>query len=337
MKKWQKITLIVLSVLVAIILLLVGAFFVLSQIGKKQFHKQDTHITVEDVTVEDEDTIEYNGKKYVLNKNVISILVIGVDRNNINEDLGSGNNGQADVIFVATIDTKTKKTHVIPLSRETMTDINVYTTDGKFVGTNNEQLCLAYAYGSTPEQCSENVMTSVKRILYGINISSYVTIDMDGVEELTNLIGGVELNCIEDIKTKRLTATKGDQLTLNGTQAMAYIQYREDDIEANSRRMQRQKQFLSKLLNKTGNSILNEFSNLSKYYNSLSPYFSTNVSFAQITYLAQNCLSLNLGDGINYKNIEGTLNMGEKWVEFNADKNSVIQTILDVFYIEKIE
>ena len=335
MKKWQKITLIVVASLLAVVLIAVGIFFTLSQVGKKQFHKQDTHIAVDTVIVEDEETIEYNGNKYVLNENIISVLVIGIDRDNINEDLGRGNNGQADVIFVATIDTKTKKTNIIPISRETMVDVNVYTTDGKFAGTQREQLCLAYAYGTTPEQCSENVMTSVKRLLYGINISSYVTIEMQGIEKLTDLLGGIELNSLEDIDTKKLTVKKGEKLSLDGELARFYIKYRQDDLEANSRRMQRQKQFLSALMNKTGNHVVNNFSNLTKLYNELSPYFSTNVSFAQITYLAQSCLSLNFGDSLNYKNIEGELTQGEKWVEFNADKNSIVQNVIDVFYLPK--
>lgn len=335
MAKWKKILLIVLASLLALILLLVGTFFILSLIGKSQFHKQDTHIVAPNVIIEDEDTISYKGKEYTLNKNVISILVIGVDRENLDEDLGVGNNGQADVIFVATVDTKTKKAHIIPISRETMVDVNQYATNGKYIGVKREQLCLAYAYGNTPEQCSENVMTSVKRLLYGVNINSYVTIEMEGFEKLIDLIYGIEITALEDINSKKLPLIKGEKVLLNGNQARTYITYRDDDIEANARRMERQKQFLSALLNKTGNSIVNNFANLTKYYNDLSPYFSTNVSFAQITYLAQNCLSLNFGDALNYKNIDGNLVQGEKWVEFYADEESTIETLIDIFYIPK--
>lgn len=333
MKKGKKITLIILAILLALILAIIGTFFILTYIGKAQFHKEDTHISTDAIKVEDDDTITYNDKKYSLNKNIVSVLVMGIDRDNVNQNLGSGSNGQADVIFVATIDTKTDKACIIPISRETMVDVNLYTNDGKFAGSQKEQLCLAYAYGSSTEECSKNVMTSVKRLLCGINISSYVTIEMDGVEKLTDMVGGIELNSIEDIVTKRLTATKGQKIKLNGAKATAYIQYRGDDIEANSRRMQRQKQFLSALMNKTGNAVLDNFSNLTKYYNTLSPYFSTNVSFAQITYLAQNCLSLNFGDALDYKTIDGTLTQGEKWVEFIADEESVLQTVIDVFYV----
>lgn len=335
MKKRKKITIIILAILLVLILSLVGTFFILTYIGKAQFHKEDTHISTDAIEIEDENTITHDGKKYILNKNIVSVLVMGIDRDNVNQNLGSGNNGQADVIFIATIDTKTKKACIIPISRETMVDVNLYTSDGTYAGVQKEQLCLAYAYGNSTEECSKNVMTSVKRLLCGINISSYVTIEMDGVEALTNLIGGIEVTCLENISTTELTATKGQKLKLNGAKATVYIGYRGEDTEANSRRMQRQKQFLSAIMNKTGNAIMNDFSNLTKYYNTLSPYFSTNVSFAQITYLAQHCLTTNFGDELDYKTIDGTLSQGEKWVEFNANKESVLQTVIDVFYTEK--
>ena len=332
MKKHKKL-IIIISAILAFVLTIVGAFFIITAVGKYQFHKDDTHISADDVTIEDDNAITYNNQKYTLNKNIVSILVMGIDRDNVNQNLGSGNNGQADVVFVATIDTKTKKTCIIPISRETMVDVDTYTADGTFVGSKNEQLCLAYAYGNSAEECSENVMTSVKRHLYGINISSYVTIEMTGVAKLTDMVGGVELNCIEDIKTQKLWATKGQQLKLNGYQAITYIQYRGGDTEANSRRMQRQKQFLSVLMNQTGNAVLNDFSKLGKIHSTLSPYYQTNVSFAQITYLAQNCLVKNFGDSIDYKTIDGELTQGKQWVEFHADDDSVLKTVIEVFYV----
>ncbi len=335
MKKRKKITIIILAILLVLILSLVGTFFILTYIGKAQFHKEDTHISTDAIEIEDENTITYDGKKYILNKNIVSVLVMGIDRDNVNQNLGSGNNGQADVIFIATIDTKTKKACIIPISRETMVDVNLYTSDGTYAGVQKEQLCLAYAYGNSTEECSKNVMISVKRLLYGINISSYVTIEMDGVKKLTNMVDGVEVTAIEDINASEFRASKGTRLNLNGDNAIAYIQYRGFDTEANSRRMQRQKQFLSALMNKTGNVVLNDFSNLAKFYNDLSPYFSTNVSFAQITYLAQHCLTLNFGDALEYKTIEGALSQGDKWVEFTANEESILQTLIDVFYVEK--
>ena len=137
MKKSKKTTLIIIGSILALVLILVSTFFIMTAIGKHQFHKDDAHISAETIEVEDESTINYNGSKYTLNKNVVSILVMGIDRNNIDKNLGSGKNGQADVIFVATIDTKTKRACIIPISRETMVDVNLYTENGNFAGTPN--------------------------------------------------------------------------------------------------------------------------------------------------------------------------------------------------------
>lgn len=338
MKKGKKITLISISVILSVSILLTLAFFILSYIGKKQFHKKDQNISNENVTVDDDDdSITYKDKKYVLNDNIISILIIGVDRTDIDKNLGTGKNGQADVLFLATIDAATKKASIIPISRETVTDINIYTADGKFAGTEKQPICLAYAYGDTPESCSANIMTSVKRLFYEINIDSYITVELRGISVLTDMVGGIEVDCLENIKLGGKDINAGEKINLNGSNALSYVRQRGDDLEANNRRMQRQKQFLSALINKTGNSVLNNFTNLATYYNAMTPYFQSNVSFAQITYLAQNFLSMNFGDLLNYKNIEGTVSKGEQWIEFTPDEESLLETLIDTFYIPKTE
>ncbi len=334
-KKLKKVLIIIISIILAIILGLVSTFFILSHIGKKQFHEEDTHISNEEVKIEDDTTITYQDKEYVLNKNIVSTLVIGVDRENINQNLGAGNNGQADVIFVATVDTKTKKATIIPISRETLVEVNLYTNEGKFAGTQEQQICLAYAYGTTPQKCSENVLISVKRLLYGININRYVAIELEGIAKLTNMVDGVPITCLEDIKLENTQYTKGQSVNLKGKLAINYIQRRGNDLQANDRRMQRQKQFLSALINKTGNAVMNDFTKLGTFYSELSPYFSTSVSLAQVTYLAQECLTMNFGDSLNYQSIEGTLQQGEKWVEFIPNEDAVLQTVIDTFYMPK--
>ncbi len=333
MKKGKKTVLIILAILLAIVVVLVSTFFILTYIGKLQFHKDDTHISNQSVQIEDDTTITYKNKKYKLNKNIVSVLIIGVDRENINQNLGTGKNGQADVIFVATVDTKTKKACIIPISRETMVDINLYTANNSYAGNKKEPICLSYAYGSSPKESSKNVLTSVRRLLYGINISRYVAIELDGVAYLSNMVDGIQIMCSEDMTYQGNVYKKGEKLNLKGDLAIRYIQFRGDDLEANTRRMQRQKEFLSALINKTGNAVIDDFTKLPKFYKNLSPYFSSNVSLAQITYLAQECLSLNFGDKLEYKTIDGVLTQGEKWVEFTPNEDSLLQTVIDTFYI----
>ena len=336
MKKKVKIFLIILSVILAIVLALGVTFVVLHELGKNQFHKGDTNISVDSAeTNNDEDTVTINGKSYTRNKNIITVLFMGIDKNDVTVGRGYGSNGQADCVFLAAIDTVKRRLTIIPISREVMVDVNTYTTEGAYSGTQNMQLCLAYAYGNSPKESSENVITSVKRLLFGINIGSYITVDMNGIGKFTELIGGIELQSIEAVKIEGADVAVGQKLKLSGKSAFDYIHYRGDDLEANHRRMQRQKQFLTALANKSGNLILDNFSRLGAYYREMSPYFHSDITLSQITYLVSSCITSNMGDMMEYKIIDGTLSMGEEWVEFYADENSVLDAVLGTFYIEQ--
>lgn len=336
-RKLKLVLIILLCIFLSIVLVVVSTFLILTQIGKHQFRKGNTQITVSgiDDIVVNEDEVIYKDKTYVLNENVVAILFVGIDKKNIEDDLGYGKNGQADCLFVAALDTETKAVTIIPISRETMTDVNVYSSQGKYAGTQNMQICLSYSYGKTAENSSENVLTSVRRMFYGINISSYVTVDLRALEELTNELGGVTVNCLEEMKIGGKTVKEGENVTLKGKDATTYIQSRGDDIEANNRRMARQKQFLSAIASKAGNEVLNNFTKLGKYYNTVIPYAATDLSFSQITYLVSSCLSPNIGSKFEYKSIAGTTAMGEKWVEFTPDPESLLEIVMDVFYTEK--
>ena len=336
-RKLKLILIIILCVFLSIVIVLVSTFFILAYIGKMQFRKGNTQISVsgiEDIKVY-EDEVVYKDKTYVLNEDVVAVLFIGIDKKNISDDLGYGKNGQADCLFIAALDTDTKAITIIPISREIMTDINIYSTQGKYTGTQKKQICLAYSYGKTAEESSQNVLTAVRRMFFGINISSYVTVDLHAIEELTNEIGGVTVKCLEEMKIGGKTVKKGDKVTLKGKDATTYIQYRKKDIDANNRRMARQKQFLNTLASKAGNEILSNFTRLGSFYNAVVPYSSTDLTFSQITYLVSNCLSSDIGSKFEYKTIEGTAAMGEKWVEFTPSQESLLDIVIDVFYTEK--
>ncbi len=335
--KTKKIILIVLAVLLIIILLLVSTFAILFFKGKNKFHKNDTNISVaqtDDIQVSD-DEVYYKDKTYVLDTDVVSILFMGIDKEKIDNNLGYGKNGQADVIFVAGINTDDKSIKIIPISRETMVDMDIYSSSGNFSNVKKQQLCLAYDYGNTPQESSKNVMQSVSRLLYGINISSYVTLDLNGVKVMSNAIGGVRVNSLESMDLPMGRINEGQEVLLKGENAVRYIRARGDDLEANNRRMLRQKQFLSAFASTAGNQIMSNFTKLASYYNMMSPYVCTNVSLSQVTYLAGECLTANIGSAFEYKSLTGEMKMGEKWVEFEPDTDALLETVIDVFYKEK--
>lgn len=330
-KNAKKILLIVLCVLLSLVILFVGTLFILRYVGFRNFHKNDSHIKNENVEINDEDYITYKGERYKLNENIISVLVLGIDKRDINQNEGIGKNGQADCIFLACIDTAKKTYTLIPISREAMVDVEIYSSSGIYQGIEREQICLAYAYGKTPKDCSENVLKAVKRMFYGININSYVTIDINGFSELSTLVGGITLTSLETLSEGRYNFYEGQEVTLIGQNAVNYIQMRGTDIEANNRRMLRQRQFLSALLSRTGNIVMDDFTKLADYYYAMQPYTSTNIDLPKLTYFASSCLTRDIGSKIVYRTVEGSMTE-TKYSEFNINEESLLDLIIDVFY-----
>ena len=335
-KKGRKKGLIIaLSVVLSLVLIVTGAFFVLQKVGSESLlgntgiskENVDEDINTDDV---DEDIIIYGGAKHKINENIVSILFLGIDKEDISESDGRGENGQADTIFLACIDTVKKSIKIIPIPRDVMTDVDRYSVDGSFAGTKNEQICLSYAYGSDAESGCENVKNSVSRLLCGINISSYVAIDLKGIEKLADAVGGVTVTSIETIGSFK----EGKNVTLKGKKAKEYVQLRGNDVESSNRRLARQKQFLTAFASTAGNKVVENFTRLVTYYQTAVPYITTDLSLAEITYLAKSCLTQNIGNSLQYLKIKGETVMGEKHAEFYADSDSVFEAVLDAFYIK---
>lgn len=327
----KRIFLIAISVIAALAILVTSVFFIMSAIGKSRLHSDDNNISVPadvSVNVDDGGIVEYEGQKYKYNKNIASVLFLGIDKGDIGYNEGYGKNGQADSIFVACMDTSTGAVKIIPISRETAVDVNLYSVSGEYSGVRNEQVCLAYSYGDDPESSCKNVLTSVSRILYGITPASYVAIDLNGVSTLTDMIGGVTLTSLETVGE----FTEGKSVTLKGKNAVSYIRARGSDLEANNRRMQRQKQFLGAFASKAGNEILSNFTKLGTYYGKAKPYITTDLGLTEVVYLANCCLTTNVGSSIQYINIEGTSTLVDGHVLFTPDSNSLYKAVLDAFY-----
>ncbi len=335
MSKPLKITIIIVAALLAIVLLLIGTVALLNGIGKSQFHKNDANIANSNVTG-DEKGISYKDKKYQLNGDVLSFLLIGVDKGSLDDDFGIGLNGQADTLLVSAVNTQTKQVSIIPISRETLVDVNQYTTSGEFSGVSKKQICLAFNYGKDIKECSENILLSVSRALYGINISSYITMDLAALEKLSNSVGSINVLVNENYydSITGITHKTGSTISVKGESAVDYIHWRTNNVDANNYRMERQKIFITAFMNKAANQISNDFSKIITYYNLMQPYISTNITLSQTTYLATNCIRMNLGDSIQFKSIPGETFLRDGYSAFTPNEEALTDIIIETFYEE---
>ncbi|MBQ9413814.1 MAG: LCP family protein [Clostridia bacterium] len=279
----------------------------------------------------------YNGETYLFNKNRTNILFIGTDRNDMSRtDDVIGTGGQADTIFLLSLDTETGAMDVITVSRDAMADIELYDKNGAYLGTENTQICLAYAYGDGRETSCENMVHAVSRLLYGIPINTYVAMDMTTIATLNDAIGGVEVSLLNDFQTgDGVWHAAGETITLHGEEANRYVRDRDTSVlDSNNARMERQKQYASAFFAKATAAASSDISVPLNLYGTVTSDSITSLSTARITYLALTVLAHH-SEPV-FKNVPGTVLEGaNEYAEYRVDEGALYPLILNVFYTKE--
>lgn len=336
-KKALIVSLSVLSVLLLLTAAAVATLIVMSRKGESQLkeNKTETVVTIPEETEAEQkgEFIVYNGEKYCYNDNVINILCMGVDKSlQETSDENTGENGQADVLIMAVLDSETGKLTLINISRETMVDVNKYNVKGKFLGTENTQLCLAYAYGDGKEKSCTNTAESVSRLMYGMPVNAYAALDLDGISVLNDAVGGVSVEVLEDLTRSDPALKAGNTVTLKGGQAHTYVRSRNTEVlESNNMRMDRQKQYLNAFLQKVVSETKADFSVPLNLYKAASDYMITDISSSEVTYLASLVMKNGISGG-DMLTVPGEVRDGGEYAEFIPDDMKLFEMILNVFY-----
>lgn len=332
MKRWKKVLISVGCVFLSLILIVVGTFTYLFIKGSSELLDGDYVITApQGVEIQnDGEFVVYNGKTYKYNKNITSILFMGVDKRELEETEVQGTGGQADVIVLIAADTETGKIAMINISRDTITDVIVYSANGGYVGTEKQQLCLSYAYGDGKEKSCENTVNSVKRLFYNIPIKSYLALDLDGIAAVNDSIGGVDVTSPETIGS----FVNGQNYHLEGELAESFIRLRShESADANTLRMQRQQVYVTQFMNKVISATKENITTPVDLFNASSPYTCTNLNPSRVLYLAE---SIVMSDGMSVEmsSVPGESKMGKEYAEFYVDESKFYEQFLNVFYTQ---
>lgn len=133
--------------LIALVLAAIGTVAVLLNSGKDEMTTKIDEVSLKmPDNIENHDNgeyITYKGNRYMYNENLASILFMGVDKRDFEtEDDSYGQNGDADALMLLVYDTDTSKSNLISISRETIADVEVYSTSGEYVGTKKNKSAL---------------------------------------------------------------------------------------------------------------------------------------------------------------------------------------------------
>lgn len=315
-----------LAVALLAVFLLTGAFLLLELWEKRQsiFPEQKTENTV----------YEYNGVEYVKNEDVESFLILGLDKfeDAINND--SYNNDQrADFLMLLVFDNSEKKFTAVHLNRDTMVNMNVLGVAGQKIGTINKQLALAHTYGNGRDVSCRNTADAVSELLNGVKVNHYLSITMDAVPILNDLLGGVEVTVLDDFSGIDDTLIKGETVTLHGDHALTYVRERYGlEDSSNSTRMVRQRQYMTAVYDKAMLEIENDDNFVIEASSKLADYIVSDRSVNQLQEIAKKLSQYKFTE---IETLEGESVVKDGLMEFRPDADSIDKIVFELFYKKK--
>lgn len=309
-----------------------------SQVQIMDANMENRENTSEDSISEEEQEgfyITYDGKQYQYNSDVINILCLGIDKDiPIEEKRETGSEGLADVVILASIDTKEDTLKFLAVPRETIVPVKLIDTKGNFVRTENEQITLQYAYGQTAEKSCELMIDTVSNLLFQLPIQRYCAINFQALPALNDAIGGVDLVSIETVHWWNGSFYEGQQMHLEGQAALDYVRQRDETIPKSSMgRLERQKQYVTCYLEQAKEAVGRDLTLPVKMFQSLTENMCTDVTVADITYLVPELLNME----INLENISmvpGETITGGEHEEYHVDADALKQLVIQMFYKE---
>lgn len=311
-------------IVLLVVFLLVGAFA-----GLKIWEEYNGKFVESDSGVQ---YFEHDGKKYTLKVNGIeTFLVMGLDKYEGDVSADSYNNDQqADFLMLIVFDNNTKSYSTIHINRDSMVDVNILGVAGQKVDTITKQIALAHTYGNGKDVSCRNTADAVSNLLCGIKVDHYISLKMDAVAVFNDLVGGVEVEVLDDFAGVDDTLVKGQKITLNGEQALHYVQTRKGlEDSSNSTRMQRQRQYLNALHDKSVQLMNNDKEFVVTAVSKMSDYLVSDRSVTQLQEIAKKLSEYNF---VEITDIKGENKMGERFIEFYPDEKSVKDVVVSLFY-----
>lgn len=214
-----------------------------------------------------------NGGELRSSKNVINVLLVGLDSATALEE-----GGRSDSLILVSLNKKTKKINMTSFFRDTWTYMDI-AGNGRYGKMNS-----SYYFGA------DDALLDTLEKDFKIDIDYYVAVDFSSFTDIINALGGltVEVQQYEAEYINRTTVHTidyGPAVKLNGYEALVFSRIRHSDTDSDVSRTRRQRQVISALINSAKGA---SFSQLSSALDTLFKYVKTDLTKMQIlSYAAQ--------------------------------------------------
>ena len=208
-------------------------------------------------------------------KNVVNVLLIGADSRQ------GTNTGNTDVMMLVSLNKKTKQIKLVSFMRDSYLYIE---------GKNNaycSKLNAAFSMGG-PETLLNTIENN-----YKIEIDDFVMVNFESFKSIIEAMGGITVD-VQKYEANyannryKLSMPYGDDVTLNGEEALAFCRIRGCDADGDVSRTRRQRQVINAMINRVTKASV---SDLNKYLNVLLPYIYTGFSKSEVLSLGMKALT----------------------------------------------
>lgn len=260
-KKKNKVKLIVFTIFTVLVLFAAGfsaySWYMLNKFDRHKIDNSDSALGIHE---------EIANKTSEL-KDVTNIALFGIDNRS------EGEHGRSDSIIILTIDKKHDKIKLSSIMRDSYVNID---------GHGKDKINHAYAFGG-PQLAIKTINQN-----YGLNIRDFVTVDFNGLAEIIDALGGLQINIRKDevqyvnngilevsnLNKKEYPYIDGPgMLNLNGVQAVSYSRIR-STAGGDFERTDRQRLVLELMFKKIQTAGVTKYPAL---VNSLSKYVTTSL------------------------------------------------------------
>ena len=221
------------------------------------------HQTISKITQDVGNRTEEEAQEIIENAKPINVLLLGIDNGAYGR---STEDGRSDTMLLLTANPSEKKAQLLSIPRDTYTEI---------VGMNYyDKINHAYAYGQ-----AKMAINSVEK-LFDTNIDFYMEINMSGLMEFVDAVGGIEVTSPLTFTYEGRSFEEGKKELLDGESALRFARMRYDDPEGDYGRQKRQRIVIEQLVKKM--MYFNSITNFEKIMNAVSKNVKTDIPIGKI-------------------------------------------------------
>ena len=295
-----------------------------------------------------DDWVAYEGKVYEYNENTINILLLGIDHAGklSNEtDLTDWSAGQADTIFLVSLNQEQKSVSIIGIPRNSMVSVDIYNEEKECIDTIYNQICLQYGYAGGGELGLIKMKDCVSELMYQLPIHGVCAISFNAISIMTDMLDGIEVTIPDDMTELNASYSQGARVTLTGKNVVNYLRYRNyNQLGSPTTRLTRQKDFMQAAISKGIAKLKSNPMFVSDVYQAIVPYMNTDITLDRAVYLGAEAIDYRITADSFYqltgedKQVDFTTKTGNQdfYDDYYLDDDALQKIIMEVFYHEVV-